>query len=248
MKFKLPKFPHLPHLPRLSLEPVKKVMAFLLKHRIAITISLSVIVFIVVAMWYRGYLLSKMSSNSGSSGNEIFNSSKANNSLPTIAIPTTAPDNNTDNSNTDNSNSDNSDSNYVAPPPYPTFCSLPTLAPVVITTPTTTSSSGNPNCTTSSGTPNSWYSDVYPNPPVSTSNGSVTMTVTIRDCNSNTAPVSDNLSVSLSSGDSNTQINGNSLPTTITTQNGQASFTVTSQVSGNRHFDCARYHQQFCGH
>ena len=58
------------------------------------------------------------------------------------------------------------------------------------------------------------------------------MTVTIRDCNSNTAPVNDSLSISLSSGDSNTQINGNNLPYSVTTQNGQASFTVTSQVSG----------------
>jgi hypothetical protein len=58
------------------------------------------------------------------------------------------------------------------------------------------------------------------------------MYVYIRDCNGNTAPVSDKLNISLSSGDSNTQINGNNLPYAVTTQNGIASFTVASQVNG----------------
>jgi hypothetical protein len=226
MKFKLPK---LPHFPRLNFTPVKKLAAFLIRHKISIAICISVIVFIVVAMWYRGYLLSKMNAGSGSSSDEIFNSTKSDNSLPTLAIPSPTSDNSIDNSGADNTNND------IVITPFPTFAPLPTIAPYIAPATTTTSSnnnSGNPNCTTGSGAANSWYSDVYPNPPVTTSNGSVTMTVTIRDCNSNTASVSDNLSISLSSGDSNTHINGNNLPTTVTTQNGVASFTVTSQTSG----------------
>jgi hypothetical protein len=58
------------------------------------------------------------------------------------------------------------------------------------------------------------------------------MYVYIRDCNQQTAPVSDDLKISLSSGDANTQINGNNLPATVTTQNGIASFSVSSQVTG----------------
>ncbi|MGA2911882.1 MAG: hypothetical protein ABSE17_04625 [Candidatus Levyibacteriota bacterium] len=216
---KLPKLPHFPHLPRPNIEPVKKIVAFLVKHKIAITILICVIAFIVVAMWYRGYLLSKMGQSSGSSGDEIFNSTSPNSPLPTVAIPTPPAD---------NSGSDN----IVIPTPFPTFAPLPTIAPLPVTTTTTTSSTGNPNCTTGGGTPNSWYSDVYPNPPISTSNGSETLIVYVRDCNENTAPVSDNLSISLSSGDSNTQINGNALPYSVTTQNGYASFAVTSQVTG----------------
>ena len=71
-----------------------------------------------------------------------------------------------------------------------------------------------------------------PNPPVTTNTGSVTMQVTIRDCNVNTAPVNDNLTISLVSGDSNTQVNGNNLPYSITASNGTANFTVTSQITG----------------
>ncbi|MCX6791712.1 MAG: hypothetical protein NT149_01595 [Candidatus Gottesmanbacteria bacterium] len=96
----------------------------------------------------------------------------------------------------------------------------------------TSGSSGNVNCTTSAGAPNSWYSDVYPNPPITTSTGSVTLLVVLRDCFKNTTSVGDSLSISLASGDSGTQVNGNSLPYTLSAQNGQASFTVTSQVTG----------------
>lgn len=228
MKLKLPNLPNLPQLPRLNLEPVRKVAAFLFRHKISLTILFSIIAFLIVAMWYRGYLLSKMNLNSGNSNNdEIFNSSSSNNSVPTINVPTPFPT-----ESLDNSGSDYND--VTIPTPFPTFAPLPTIAPLpIINMTTTTSSSGNPNCTTGSGTPNSWYSDVYPNPPINTSNGSVTIQVVIRDCNVNTAQVGDKLTISLVSGDSNTQINGNNLPYSITTQNGQVSFSITSQVTGS---------------
>ena len=91
--------------------------------------------------------------------------------------------------------------------------------------------SGNSHCTTAGGVPNSWYSDVYPNPPVSTTNGSQQMLVVIRDCNQN--PVSsDTIKVSITSGDSNATINGGSSPQTFSVQNGQANFTVASKING----------------
>lgn len=92
---------------------------------------------------------------------------------------------------------------------------------------------GNSHCTTADGVPNTWYSNVYPNPPITTINGTVTLVVDIKDCGRNLAPVSDTITISLSSGDSNTQINGHTLPTTVTTQNGEATFSVTSSVIGN---------------
>jgi hypothetical protein len=166
------------------------------------------------------------SGDTNSNGN--FYSTSPDNPTPSMNTPTPSFDNSINNSGSDDT---------TVPTPFPTFAPLPTITPepdytTSTNTSSTTNSSGNSNCTTGSGIPNSWYSDVYPNPPVSTSNGSVTMTVTIRDCNLNTAPVSDTLSISLSSGDSNTQVNGNNLPYSVTTQNGQASFTVTSQVAG----------------
>ena len=94
----------------------------------------------------------------------------------------------------------------------------------------TNNSSGNSNCTTGAGVPNPWYSDVYPASPVSANAGSnVTFSVVIRDCNKQTAAVSDTLSISLNSGDSSTRVSGNTLPYSLTTQNGEASFTVFSQ-------------------
>ena len=104
--------------------------------------------------------------------------------------------------------------------------------PSVTFTSGSSGSSGNPNCTTSAGAPNAWYSDVYPNPPITTNTGSVGLQVVIRDCFKNTATVDDALSISLSSGDSGTKVNGNSLPYTLSAQNGVANFTVSSQVNG----------------
>lgn len=96
----------------------------------------------------------------------------------------------------------------------------------------TNNNSGNSHCTTAAGLANSWYSDVYPNPPISTNNGSITLIVDIRDCNQNLAPVADTLNISVNSGDPSTQINGGSLPQNVVTQNGEAQFTVSSQIVG----------------
>jgi hypothetical protein len=240
MKFKLPKlpnFPNLPHLPRLNTEPVRKIVAFLFKHKISIIILISVIAFITVAMWYRGYLLSKMASTSGESNDETFYSTKTNNPGSTLVLPSPS-DTNSSVLGASNNSGYNDNTLYAPPTPFPTFTPLPTIAPAPITTTTTTNtsstsnSSGNPNCTTGSGVPNSWYSDVYPNPPVTTSTGSIDLIVDIRDCNKNDAPVSDKLNISLSSGDPDTRINGNKLPYFVTTQNGYVKFTVTSQAVG----------------
>jgi hypothetical protein len=225
---KLPKLPKAPHLPRPNFEPGKKALVFLLRHKISVGIITFIIVFVVGALWYRGYLLSKMSSGSQSPAGEFFYSAPLNNLFPATATPTPDTTNSSDNSN----NSVNEYAPVVIPTPFPTLPPIPTIAPIVIPTTTSSSSTGNPNCTTGSGTANSWYSDVYPNPPVTTNTGSVTMQVTIRDCNVNTAPVNDNLTISLVSGDSNTQVNGNNLPYSITASNGTANFTVTSQITG----------------
>ena len=92
--------------------------------------------------------------------------------------------------------------------------------------------SGNANCTTASGVANGWFSDVYPAGGQTVSAGSTqSYSVVIRDCNSATAPVSDTISISLNSGDPSTQVNGNNLPVTITTSNGQANFTVLSEIA-----------------
>ena len=96
----------------------------------------------------------------------------------------------------------------------------------------TNNSSGNSNCTTGTGVPNLWYSDVYPNPPISTNNGSITIIVDLRDCNQKLTLASDTLNISVSSGNSDTQMNGGSLPQNVTTQNGEAKFTISSQMNG----------------
>ena len=240
MKFKLPKFPKfpkLPRLPRFNIEPVRKTMAFLVRHKISVTSLVFMIVFITAALWYRGYLISKMNAVPDNANNETSYSLKSDSPLPTISAtpsPSDTPDtNNVLGASTKNSASYNNVP-LTLPTPFPTFAPLPTIAPLPITTTTTNTSSnnnssGNPNCTTGSGVPNAWYSDVYPNPPVTTNTGSVTLLVYIRDCNKNTAPVNDSLTITLSSDDSTAKINGSSSPVTIQAQNGQASFTVSSQ-------------------
>lgn len=95
----------------------------------------------------------------------------------------------------------------------------------------TNNTSGNSNCTTPGGTPNTWYSDVYPNPPVSTTTGSQEMQVVIRDCNKNEVS-NDTVKITITGGDTNAKINGSSSPYSFSVQNGKGNFTVTSQVAG----------------
>jgi len=227
MKLKLLKLPNQLRWPKLNIEPIRKIASFLFRHKVLITSLVCVIAFITVAMWYRGYLLSKMKQAPGNSGDEIFNSTPQDNQIPTIAVPSPADDN----SGSNNSGSYNSNSyDNTIPTPFPTLAPLPTIAPYVApATTTSTSSSGNSNCNTGSGTPNSWYSDVYPNPPATTNTGSMTLLIYIRDCSQNTAPVSDNLTITLTSNDSTAKINGSASPVTVQTQNGYASFVVSSQ-------------------
>jgi len=229
MKFKLPK---LPHLPQLNVEPLKKFGSYLIRHKILISVFIFLIALVATSVWLRSYLAAKIKPSSENSDNDIFYASSSANQEPTLNIPSPPEENAPDTSG--NSDINDTEENYVMPTPFPTFAPLPTLAPVPTAAPTTTqTSSGNSNCNTGGGVPNSWYSDVYPNPSAaSTSNGSITLYVYLRDCNQNTAPVSDSLNISLSSGDSNTQVNGHTLPYVVTAQNGQASFTVTSQVTG----------------
>jgi len=235
MKFKLPKLSSLPHLPRLNTEPVKKIVTFLIKHKISVTILIFLIAFITVAMWYRGYLLSRMKTTSDNTGDEGFYSAKSDNPLPTIATPTPSDTNSNILGTSTNNSTYYTNTPLTLPTPFPTFAPIPTIAFAPITTSTTTNtsstnnSSGNPNCTTAVGVPNAWYSDVYPNPPVSTNNGSITLIAYIRDCNKNTAPVNDNLTITLASNDSSAKINGSTSPVNIQAQNGQVSFTVSSQ-------------------
>lgn len=95
MKFKLPKFPKLPRLPRLNTEPVKRAVAFLNKHKISVTSLVFVIAFIAIALWYRGYLISKMNAVPDNTGAENFNSAKSDSPLPTIfesPTPSDTPD------------------------------------------------------------------------------------------------------------------------------------------------------------
>ncbi|MCL5970169.1 MAG: hypothetical protein M1450_01540, partial [Patescibacteria group bacterium] len=237
MKFKLLKFPKLPRLPRLNTGQVKRALAFLVKHKTSATGLVFVIAFIAVALWYRGYLISKMNAVPANTSSESSYYLKSESPLPTISSSPTPSDtpNITSVLGTSTKNSDSYNNVPLTfPTPFPTFAPLPTIAPLPITTNTSSSNNtpANPNCTTGSGVPNSWYSDVYPNPPITTNTGSVTVIVVIRDCNRNTVSSNESLTISLSSGDPNTQINGNKLPYTITAQNGQASFSVSSQVSG----------------
>ena len=218
---------------RIKIESIKKIIPFLLKHITSAVSLISLIIIIAAAIWYRGYFLSKIKT-APKDISDVFYTAPTDKPNPTFAVPTPSNDNVLGASN--NSVSDNSTENdtFSTPTPFPTFPPLPTftLAPASTTTTSSTNNSGNSNCNTGSGVANAWYSDVYPNPPISASNGSVNLTVTIRDCNRDTASVNDQLTISLSSGDSNTQVNGNSLPYSVNAQNGQAGFSVSSQVSG----------------
>jgi hypothetical protein len=228
MKLKLPNFLHTP---QFTIGPVRKVLSFLAKYKILILILIFLLAFIIGAIWLRGYLATKVKSPSLNSGSDTYYSNPNYNSSPLPVIP--SPSVNNTSNDSDNSGLNDIQNNG----PIPTLTPFPTLAPLPVVTPgpavnPTTTNSGNPNCGTGSGIANSWYSDVYPNPQISTNTGSVALIVTLRDCNENTAPVSDTLSISVSSGDSNTQVNGHSLPYSVTAQNGQANFTVTSQITG----------------
>ncbi|MCL5797726.1 MAG: hypothetical protein M1366_02910 [Patescibacteria group bacterium] len=241
---KLPKFPklskprklfHIPHLSKIKIKPVRKSLIFLFRHKAAVVISVIIVSFVSLAMWYRGYLLSKMDTSEKRTNSDIFYYHAQNNPLPTLALPTT-PEVNLHVLGSADYSAPVYKSPIIHTSPYPTLPPLPTLVPVPTSSSNSSSNNGtntgNPNCSTGTGEANSWYSDVYPNPPINTTTGSVEMVVVLRDCNKQTVQVDDTLKISLSSGDQNTKINGNSLPYTLTAQNGQASFYVSSQTSG----------------
>lgn len=239
------KIPHFPHFAGLRLSFIKQPVLFLFRHKFWLggaVFSVALIAFMIVSV-YRGYFLTSAST---AQNNQSKNSpvSKTNNSVastlskPSLASPSPSadlsPSESTVLGTSDDSSSDTTEN--TDPSPSAAISPLPTDIPEPTSTPTDTSStsdsSGNSNCTTGSGVPNSWYSDVYPVSPVSASNGSATLTVNIRDCTINDVSSASNLKILLASGDPDTQINGQSLPVTIATQNGQASFTVSSQVAG----------------
>jgi hypothetical protein len=212
---------------RLNKDRLKKPFSFIIKHKFSLSSLIILIAIVWVALWYRSYFLSKIKPIAQDTSDIFYNATKSK------VEPTITPSPTSNVLGTQSSSNSFDDS---APTPFPTFPPIPTLAPIDTSTYTTTSStsnsSTNSNCSTGSGVANAWYSDVYPNPLITASNGSANLTVAIRDCTKNVASVNDQLTISLSSGDSNTQVNGNNLPYSINATNGQANFTVTSQVSG----------------
>ena len=220
-----------------------KIISFIINHKILILVSVVLISLVVFSVWaikVRNNFIARMKSTKNFPSNKVDYSTTP--GSPSLNIDNLISSDSSVLGTSDNNSSTNVEYNntFPTPTPYPiiTQAPLPTAIPEQYTTTTNTTnastnnSSGNPNCTTGAGVPNPWFSDVYPNPPITTNTGSVTLIVYIRDCNKNTAPVTDTLSISLSSGDSSTQVNGNNLPYSVTTQNGQASFTVASQNVG----------------
>jgi hypothetical protein len=225
------KFPKIPKLPRLNTRPVKIFFSFLFRHWLLTIGAVCLIMFLSGAVWFRNYLSSTIKPVIQSSTG-IFYKASSNKTVPTIAVSPSVEKNSVP-SETENTSDSIDYTSFNTPTPFPTFPPIPTAIPQTTTyTSSSSNSSSNSNCSTGGGVANAWYSDVYPNPPITTSNGSIDLTVVIRDCNKNTASVNDQLTISLNSGDPNTQINGNSLPYSVNAQNGQASFTVSSQVSG----------------
>jgi hypothetical protein len=229
--------------PDTKIDQIKQIPLFLFEHKFwvaGISFFAILIIFMGVAV-YRGYFMTTSDSTSHTtSGKQTQNKTIAAMSpKPTLVSPSPADDISPSVStvlgtSSDESSDDDSEDTIVSE--VPVTSPVPTDIPEPTETPVSTSnddnSSSNSNCTTAAGVPNSWYSDVYPNPPVSTNNGSITLIVNIRDCNINKVSSSSTLKISLSSGDPNTQINGHTLPYSLTTQNGQASFSVSSQVPG----------------
>ncbi len=121
------------------------------------------------------------------------------------------------------------------PTPYPTLAPLPTIVPNLSTptpTPTPTPTTSPHSCAglgASPGQPVFYYSETSSPQSVSDTG---TISIDLRDCNNNSAPVSDTLTISQQSGP-NTSINGdNTPPVSIESSGGKASFIVSSPVSG----------------
>lgn len=224
---------------------IKQIPLVLFRHKFWIGgIAFSVLFVVICAdAIYRGYFMNSSSESPSTPSQQMAISKTTSTQATHPTLISQSPSTNPSPSETtvlgtsDASSSDDTDYSNSTISPSVELSPIPTDAPEPTNTPDDTSSSdssssSNSNCTTSSGVPNSWYSDFYPTSPITASNGSATLTVNIRDCNISDVSSSSTLKISLSSGDSSTEINGQTLPVTISTQNGQASFTVTSQVSG----------------
>lgn len=229
--------------PDSKINRLKQILKFPFRHKFIFggaAFSLVLIIFIATAI-YRGYFMTSantaQNTDKSTAMNHVDKTIASANSKPTLANP--SPSGNPSPSESavlgDSDNASSDDLN-VSISPAPAISPAPTDVPLPTETPSTSdnssSSSGNANCSTAAGIPNSWYSDIYPISPIAVNNGSVTLTVNIRDCTINNVSSSSTLKISMNSGNTSTQINGQTPPVSITTQNGQASFTVTSQNAG----------------
>ncbi len=112
------------------------------------------------------------------------------------------------------------------PMPLPSFSPLPSITPLPSSTPfpSTAPSSNSSAC---AGTPTEDNSQVYVGSKTSQVNSAVNISIELLDCN-NSDVSSDHLTVTLSSGDAATTINGASSPVNIQAQNGKVTFSVNS--------------------
>lgn len=228
MKIKVPYFPHIP---KPSLNLIKKCTSFLLRHIILILSVSSLVVFITIAMMVRADFIAKMKSAPKTTEKDYSYHAPRDTPNPTIPIPSPTDDKVLGTSDYD---MDTSDLDLNAPIPtidFPTIIPLPTATPTPTNTPSFSSSS-----TSCSGTPTVDNSQVYISSTTSQVNSSVTISIELKDCNNSFAPVNDDLRITLVSGDSNVKINGSSLPTTLTAQNGRLSFSVNSANAGSYTF------------
>lgn len=217
-----------------------KAISLLINHKFLIIFLTSFLIVGGVVIWTRSYLISKI---------KIAQSDTSGTSLPSYSLVPDSPDISSNNpSPTDTpSPADNgvlgiSADSLSTPTPFPdpTYTPIPkpSPTPIVVVTPSPTTSvtslasSGSPhscaNTGESPGIPTFWYSETSS---LQTVSDTATININLYDCNNSITSVSDTLTITQSSGPGTT-VNSSSLPITIKTTNGQASFTVSSQIAG----------------
>ena len=216
--------------PKLNLNPLSQVWSFLNAHKILIIIGIVLVGFVVAALQFRGYSLSKLkTAQTNGFGLSDFFQASAPNTDPLDSSSSALPSpSDTSVLGVSNDSSGSQDgSGYTAPVEVPATAPSDTPSPTPVETTVTTdnSSSSSSSC---DGTPTAYNSEAVVSASTTQVNSAVTINIDLLDCNNNTPSVNDNLTVTLTSGDSATTINGSASPVNIQAQNGKASFSVNS--------------------
>lgn len=200
---------------------MRKLFSFIFTHKIGLFILVLIISVLAGSLIFREKFIKTITIDKSGVSYNTYQPLPVTTPLPTSIATDSAASNDNTVLGTSTDNSSYTPPVYSPPkiPDSPSFTPAPTPAPTAAPTQSTNSS---PSCD-----PNADKSQVYVSPSSVAINSTSTISVELRDCNNNLAS-NGHLTITMTSGDAATTINGSASPYKAQAQDGKYSFTVKS--------------------